>query len=342
MQSVPSTELPHRTYVVTYGMAHRLQLFRSGAFRVPHLDDALFKTFQTSLLERVQLALPEITVRGIHMDELESTIWERVGHSLNGTKDPIVISTCSELASASRLTRKIEGHTLNFNRLFNTDGEIIGYGPRHGFSSLNKQFDDLALKIGNRPVILIEDGAFSGKTLCFILDKLKAYGLKVPTVIMGFCCARAEVRLKESFSGEMIIVEPIKDLVDWIPDHDLIPFTPNCGRVLGEQTPNGFVARETEDGHTYAYPYILPFGKMNEWSSLPLHCIEDLSRFCLDASISFFSEIGEYVGHKITIRDLRRGYPRFPIPIAVGAHDQIPPPDTEIVSFLRQTREGLQ
>jgi hypothetical protein len=290
----------------------------------------------------VQDALPLIRVHAIHMDELEQNIWEHAGNHINGSGHPIVLSTCSELAAASQLTKRIEGYTLHFNRLFNTDGEIIGYGPRHGFDSLSKQFDELGRRIGKHPIILVEDGAFSGKTLCYILGRLKDQGVHVSKVIIGFCCARAQVLVKQTFDGELIIVDPIEDLVDWIPDHDLIPFTPNCGRVLGKQTDDGFTSVQTEDGLTHCFPYILPFGKMGEWSSLPGECLEDISILCLDASIEIFEEFGEYIGHMVTIRDLMRCYPRFSLPIMIGSHEVILPLDTEIVPFLKQTRESLR
>lgn len=341
MQSVPSTETRRRTYVVTYGMAHRLQSFRSGAFKVPQIEDLLFKDFERSLAVRVQQALPGVTIHAIHMHELERKIWEHAARYVR-QNDPVFLSTCSELASASQTGITVEGYTLHFNRLFNTDGEIIGYGPRHGFDSLSAQFKDLALKIGTRSIILLEDGAFSGKTLCFILEKLKAQGLKVSKVIIGFCCTRAQAVLTRSFDGDLIIVDQIEDLIDWVPDHDLMPFTPNCGRVLGKETDEGFCAIQTEDGHTCAYPYILPFGKMGDWSSLPVDCMHGLSCFCLDSGIAIFSEIGEYVGHKVTVRDLRRSYPMFSLPITVGNHHQIPSSDTEIVGFLKQVRKELE
>lgn len=342
MESVPSTDLCHRTYVVTYGMAHRLQSFRSSTFRVPELGHPVFSNFQRALLGLVQDALPSIKVHAIHMDELERNIWEQAGNHINGSSNPIVLSTCSELAAASQLTRKVEGYTLHFNRLFNTDGEIIGYGPRHGFDSLSKQFAELGRKIGKHPIILVEDGAFSGKTLCYILDRLKDHGVHVAKVVIGFCCARAQVLVKQTFTGELVIVNPIEDLVDWIPDHDLIPFTPNCGRVLGQQSEDGFCCMETSDGLTHSFPYILPFGKMGEWSSLPSECLHNLSTFCLDASIEIFSEFGEYIGHKVTIRDLMKCHPRFSIPVAIGNHGVVLPLDTQIVPFLKQTREGLR
>ncbi len=342
MKSVPSADPCHMTYVVTYGMAHRLQSFRSETFSVPPIDHRVFKNFQTGLVERVEEALPQTRVHAIHMDELERNIWKQAEGCLARQRNPVVLSTGAELASASLLNTKVENHTLHFNRLFNHNGEIIGYGPRHGYDSLSRQFEELGRKIGTRPIVLLEDGAFSGQTLRFILNRLKAQGLKVSNLIVGFCCARAQVLLKEAFNEETIIVDEIVDLVDWIPDHDLIPFTPNCGRVIGRQTDEGFTSVHTLDGLTHSFPYILPFGKMGEWSSLPQECLGELSKFCLDAAIEIFSEFGEYAGHKVTIGDLVKCYCRFSMPITIGNHEVILPLETEIVSFLKKVRASLE
>jgi hypothetical protein len=345
MESAHSPESHHRNYVLTYDVASRLQAFRSRHIRVPRQNDVRFKNFQKLLLEKVEQALPEVSVHTIDMDELGRNIWEQVGHRIDHASDQVVLSTCSEIAIASQLASssvKVEGRVLNINRLFNTDGEMMGYGPRPGFDPLDKQLDELVYKINGRSVILIEDGAFTGGTIRFVLQKLATHGLKVSTVIIGFCFPKAYSAIKEAFEGELVMVNQIEDLVDWIPDHDLVPFTPNCGRVLGEKTAEGFMPVQTAEGATCAYPYILPFGKMENWASLPTDGARTLSKFCLDIAVDLFSDVGKYSGHQVTIGDLMGSYPRVSIPIVLGAHENVPSLDMEVVSVLRQMRERLE
>jgi hypothetical protein len=132
-------------------------------------------------------------------------------------------------------------------------------------------------------------------------------------------------------------VHPIENLLDWIPDHDLIPFIPNCGRVLGEPVSHGFMPVRTSEGFSRAYPYILPFGKIEEWASLPIEGAEELSRLCLDTSIEIFSRIGP----KMTIGELLRANPRVSIPVEIGADEAKVALDTEVVAFLEQVRQRL-
>jgi hypothetical protein len=327
------------TYVVTYDVASRLQSFRSDTLSVPSQNDPMFESFHLRLFELLEQALPGVTINTIEMSELRRKIWEQVRHRIDQSEDVAVLSTCPEIASAT--TIKGETLLLNINRLFNVDGEIIGHGPRPGFEFLEKQFDELARKIAGRPVILIEDGAFTGGTLRSVLEELHTRGIEVPTVIIGFCCTRAKALLKEVFKGELVIVNPIEDLIDWIPDHDLIPFIPNCGRVLGEKVPHSFVPIETAEGVSCAYPYILPFGKIEEWASLPTDGAKELSRFCLDTAIGIFDWIGVQSGHAITVGELLKSNPRVSIPVLIDSDVDNPSLKTEVVVFLKNMRERL-
>ena len=133
------------------------------------------------------------------------------------------------------------------------------------------------------------------------------------------------------------MVHPIKNLIDWIPDHDLIPFSPNCGRVLGEQISQSFMPIKTKDGFSCAYPYILPFGKIEEWASLPTEGARDLSRLCLDTSIEIFSRVGP----EMRIGELLGKNPRVSLPLGISTLGQLPPLEMGIVAFLEQIRKTI-
>lgn len=332
MQSVESTR--HGTYVVTYDVASRLQTFRPKTLTIPRSDDQLFERFHMSLFTEIQKALPGITIDTIEMSELRRKIWEQVESRVTDLGQQAVLSTCPEFAD---LNPKSEGLLLNINRLFNTDGQLIGHGPRPGFEPLEKQYDDLAKRIAGRSVVLIEDGAFSGGTLRYVLQELNSRGLTVTAIIIGFCCTRARFVLGNFFKGELVIVHPIENLLDWIPDHDLIPFMPNCGRVVGEPSTYGFMPVRSIDGFSRAYPYILPFGKIEEWASLPIEGARDLSRLCLETSIELFGRVCP----KMTIGELLGANPRVSMPIEIGADQVQVALDTEVVGFLEQMRKRL-
>ncbi len=324
----------HGTYVVTYDVASRLQAFRPKTLKIPRPDDQLFERFHMGLFQKIQQALPGINIDTIEMSELRRKIWEQVNERITDLGQQAVLSTCQEIADSNP---KSEGLLLNINRLFNTDGQLIGHGPRPGFEPLAKQYDVLAQKIAGRSVVLIEDGAFSGGTLRNVLHELNSRGITVTAIVIGFCCTRAKFVLGQFFKGELVVVHPIENLLDWIPDHDLIPFIPNCGRVLGEPVLDGFMPVRRVEGCSCAYPYILPFGKIEEWASLPIEGAQDLSRLCLDTSIEIFSRVEP----KMTIGELLMANPRASIPIEIGREHTETALDLQVVGFLEQMRKRL-
>ena len=333
MQSVQKGR--HGTYVVTYDVASRLQAFRPKSLTVPRPDDPLFERFHMSLYQKVQQALPGINIDTIEMSELRRKIWEQVDSRITNLDQQAVLSTCQEIADSNP---KSEGLLLNINRLFNADGQLIGHGPRPGFEPLTKQFDKLAEKIAGRSVVLIEDGAFSGGTLRYVLQELNNRGLTVTAIVIGFCCTRAKFVLGHVFKGELVIVHPVENLLDWIPDHDLIPFIPNCGRVLGEPSgDHSFMPVRRSDGFSCAYPYILPFGKIEEWASLPIEGAQELSRLCLDTSIEIYGRVCP----KMTVGELLVANSRVSMPIEIGGHNAPTVADMEVAAFLKEVREKL-
>ena len=332
----PANLASHRgTYVVTFDVESRLQAYRAGGLNVPHQYDPLFENFHRILSKKLKSALPDVNIHTISMNKVRLKIWKEVENRIQDMTHEVVLSSCQEIADSYP---KSEGLILNINRLFNTEGEMIGYGPRHGFKPLDEQFKDLVEKIAGRSVVLIEDGAFTGGTIRYVLKALRGLGIKVTAVVIGFCRTQAYASLKELLNGELTVVDSLDNLVDWIPDHDLIPFIPNCGRVLGEQSPTGLMSLQTENGASRAYPYILPFGKMEKWASVPTDGARDLSRFCLDTSIEIFSRMGP----KITIGELIKACPRVSKPIVIGEHSNFPSFDTEVIEFLKRMRDRIE
>ena len=325
----------HGTYVVTYDVASRLQAFRPKTLTIPRPDDQLFERFHMSLFTEIQKALPGITIDTIEMSELRRKIWEQVDSRITNLDQQAVLSTCQEIADSNQ---KSEGLILNINRLFNTDGNMIGYGPRPGFNFLDEQLDELIGKIAGRSLTLIEDGAFTGGTLRFVIRELERRGIKIATIVIGFCKNGSREAVKEIFDGELVIVHPIENLLDWTPDHDLIPFIPNCGRVLGEAIDHSFMPVRSAEGFSRAYPYILPFGKIEEWASLPIEGARDLSRLCLDTSLELYGRVCP----KMTLDELLRANPRASIPIEIGSDQDEIDLEANVLSFLKAKQEKLK
>ena len=341
MQSIRSAEHCHRSYVVTYDMACLLQAFNWTVIKVPSENNPMFVSFQEGLTEKIRQSLPGIQVHSIVMSDLRCRLWNEVRSLADGH---VIISTRHEVSEASKqASSSVKGEkcVLDINRLFDANGDMIGYGPRPGFPPIDVQFAQIARIIGKKPVILIEDGSVSGGTIIFILKRLREMGITVSEVIIGFSCFRADVALEQEFDNDPVIVHEVGDVIDWLPDHDLVPFTPNCGRVFGSVSLDRIMPAISEGGITFAYPYILHFGRMPEWSSLSTEACLDVSRYCLDWSIELWEAISSLNGREITVGELAGICPRISLPIEVGKSPEMPPLEVPAVELLREMRRRL-
>ena len=340
-----NTEGHRRTYAVTYDLSSLMQAFRHSTIGVPAEGDPIYRRFERRLFRIIKRHLPDIKVHSIRMSEQRCLAWNEVWKSRKETDHYAVISTRHEISDETeRASRRIRGekHVLNVNRLFGPDGNMLGYGPRPGFEPLDIQFSSIAKKIADRPVILVEDGSVTGGTLLFILDRLKTLGIEVIMIVIGFCCIEAEAAIRQSFRNELVIVNDLGLIVDWIPDHDLVPFVPNCGRVLGKENAGAFTSVFANGGVTYAYPYILPFGKMQKWASLPEGGALAVSKLSLDFGIKLWDAVGKLNGKEIRVGDLTGICPRISIPIEIGNHHEIPHFDLPVTEFLARMRQKLK
>jgi hypothetical protein len=298
----------------------------------------MFEQLRQSLLERVVRALGNVTICPIDKNELRINIWEQVHGRIAGNNRHAVLVTCSEMSDLNSGDEKLN---LSINRLFDTDGKMLGYGPRPGFDYLDRQFDELARKISYRPVILAKEGVFKGNTCLYILKELENRGVEIATVILGFCDNGARTVIQPAFQGELVIVHAFENLVEWIADRDLIPFMPGCGRVVGEPKAHSFAPIQTVEGHSCAFPYILPFGMIEKWTSLPTDNARELSAFFLEMAISLFDRIGRDTGREIMVGELLGRYPRVSMPVNVGDKTTPQYRNVGVVSFLEQMRERI-
>ena len=323
------------TCVATFDVAGSLQTVRSKGIQVPNKEDLIFAKLRRILLERVARAFPEAEIAEVEKDELRTLIWRSLDAIVNGHA---VLVTCSEMAA---LNPDTNGLNLSINRLFDKDGKMLGYGPRPGYQYLSKQFDELAIRISGRPVVLAKEGAFRGNTCCYILDELEKRGVNVVVLVMGFCDTGAKALIRQKFTGEFVVMTMFDRLIEWIADRDLVPFMPGCGRVVGEVLTHSFMPLLTPEGFSLTYPYILPFGRTGKWMSLEDGHASELSASFLDFGIELFDRLEQENARSITAGELLGDNPRVSMPVGIGNLAQIPGPDTRILDFLNQVRKTL-
>ena len=121
------------TCVVSFDVASSLQSFSKKGLTVPKPNDPVFRHLRQGLLERANRAFPNVAIHPIDKNMLRLEIWDHVGQRIAVNNRQTVLVTCFEM---DNLNPSREGLNLSINRLFDTDGKMLGYGPRPGFEYL--------------------------------------------------------------------------------------------------------------------------------------------------------------------------------------------------------------
>lgn len=328
-------QVNHRqTYVLTCDLPRKVASLKLiGLNKTLDPQDKFFSDVRSELAGLLSEAFPEAEIRVIDMEEQAFEVLSRARKLLPDVDNEAIISTCSEISAP------VHSLTLEINRLVDTDGKIIGIGPRPGYPSVKQQIANMRSHVSDRPVIIVEDGAFSGATLCQTIALMQEAGINVEAVVLGFVFPGAREKLAQNFGGKVIMVEEMTQLIDWMPDHDFFPFIPNCGRVLGMRVNENCPPQPiySHDGFSFTVPYLRPYAPMESWTSIPGKFIGKISDFCLRRTIELFKKLEEVNGdRRILVRDIRGAKPAISIPQCLGLKNGLVyHPQTPITKILR-------
>lgn len=318
-----------QTYVITNDLGERIESLRYAGLATLGAGDPFFDEFHYQVKRTIQEALPHVNVVTFDMKKLAEDIWTEALRMQRNLKDAIVVSSCAEFATSRR------GHTIEINRIVNCKGDIIGLGPRPGSVTLEKQLNSISAVANGNPVVLVEDGIFTGSTLLYLLSELRNRRVHVVAIAAGICFPKAIERLKGGFDGELVIVQEVERPYEWIPDHDFLPFVPNCGRVFGGSFGNDMLPFYTHEGLSYCFPYIYPFGDPVKWASIPKERAYRFSVFCLQEAHKLFCRLNELNNRLLTPMDLLGSVPRVSMPMSVG-ESKLPNTDMCISDFIQE------
>lgn len=317
-------------YLVTLDLGEKFEAYRHIGIETPDPHDQLFEEAQRELVEAVQEALPKANVRGIRMRDLADGI---LGAATDFVTDGEVVqvSTCPEIADP------VNGLTIEINRLVDITGEQIGLGPRPGHDDLRSQLASIKRKIGERSFVIVEDGIFTGTTVQHIIVEMEKLDMKPLAIVAGFAFHESEIAnwLAER-NIELRVVEHFDGLVDWVPDHDFFPFTPGCGKVLGTMLGDRPYPFYNYAHASYSVPYIMPYGPMTDWASIPGPAVPDLSGFCIRKCIEIYSCLEDLNQQRIAISDLIHAKQRSSVPVTVGQRN-LPPLESRVLEYLAES-----
>jgi len=228
--------------------------------------------------------------------------------------DALVIST------APLIAYEAGGACIELSRLINFDGEIIGRGARPGRDSVWQQLKGVHEKSAGRPIVIIEDGAFTGGSLDYLLDICKNRNINIDAIVVGILFPQAEELLKRKYDGEVITYKRAINTLDWMPSHDFFPFVPNSGRPVGTFLGKTCFPAYLHNGASLSMPYIMPYGDPGDWASLQggIQELAIFSRTCLRLTLEIFKKIEKLNEKKIVIGDLIGSCPRTSLPVSAG------------------------
>jgi len=301
-----------KTYIVTKSLWKNLCSLKRVGLKIP--EQSFVEEIENELIAMIRenLASGPIGLEVIAFDDLCDEIIVMAHKVKQLYPDATVLSTAPLIAFEA------DGECIHLNRIINFNGDIIGIGPRPGHPSLSKQ---LRL-IGDTPLIVIEDGSFTGGSLMHLLQITGPS--RVKAIILGILFPKAHQKLEKHFDGEVHCHRnSTDDLVEWMPTHDFFPFIPNSGRVVGDKLGEGCFPYYLHHHASMSMPYIMPYGDPEDWASLrgDRAALAAFSSKCLEMTRSIFGEMSKLNDKEITVGDIINSSPRTNIPVSMGQHD---------------------
>ena len=335
------------TYLLTEDLPDKIERFRHLGINTPGYHSPFYGELQDRLADALQSALPsDQVVYRVKMHKLATQIASFIDsgeHEWAG-EDVLVVSTCPELAYPER------GLSIQANRLVDFNGEYFSLvengeeqrlpvGPRPGQPPIRQQIANVVASAHGRRIVIAEDGIFSGDTLMTLIAALRESGASVAGIVTGFRFQiGSNVAIDETGVPVHVVHPEIDNLVEWVPDHDFLPFTPGCGKVLGCVIGQNVFPFTDHTGATFSVPYIEPFGRVAGWASIPEDNVEKFSRQCLAIARDLYAELDQLnpTLALLKISDVMLApYQRVSIPVSVTSRSkELPSSHVGIVEFL--------
>ena len=259
---------------------------------LPISFDSRIDQYLAELSQAISLAYPEI------ITYQEAEMQEQLGIKVTDllTKNQQRVCLCLDRF----LLKDIEANFPDrFTRLAITRTAAGSKAPRQGNLPIAEQFQLVSLFIKDRPVIIADDGLFSGSTVQFVLDKLYQSGLQKNQVekIIAFI-GNSQILKVNGIPVELI--EDIPNLYEWIDIRDF-------GIFGGKQLTSGKNNRVS-----VTIPYLFPWS-MGESASLDKNGqLFNVSKAMICSFISLLADFETARGKPLTFRDLIKS--GFPLP----------------------------
>ncbi len=334
MAMARDTEVDHRSYLLTLDLSHMVKSYEQAGLKT---NPVLMAELTQRLIRRIRGIFPDLEVTVLELAKVKEGVHQLLEKSLHLHPEAIVITTNRFLCPKPNCDAEDTACCLEINRIVDESGGSIGLGPRPWHNSPDLQVRRIAELYGQRPIIILEDGSWSGKTVAQLVIDCQQANLDVAEVICGIMFDQGYSQIRKSgFHRDISFVSLQEDCLDWMPDHDFYPFVPACGRVVGHREDGkGFIPTQV-NGFSLAYPYILPYGKPQEWANIPEAHAVPFSRECLADTITLFEDMEAINGQPLSAGTITKLYPRTSFPHRQGKSHRLSDPARRIVDILHE------
>ena len=167
---------------------------------------------------------------------------------------------------------------IEITRAVDESGDDLGRPfPRVGTESCETQLSILE----NSKIVLVDDVVFTGGTIIDITTKLRTYGSEVCEVVAAIGIKNGLDSIAKGTNSSVSCVFEYDEVVDQVCERDFYPGLPYCGRQYYDDA----------SGLGSSFPYVAPFGLLNEWASIPETEVSRFSKLCIQNTIELFEEI---------------------------------------------------
>jgi hypothetical protein len=324
------------SYLLTEDLGEKVTGFRHVGLETPSATDPFFDDIQQQLASALSSALgEEHPVIRLKMRDVADGIIGEIAR-VHGD-DVFIVSTCPEIAYPAK------GATVEVNRLVDTYGNALGLGPRPGHVAISQQFRKIVAESrasGTKGIVVAEDGMFMGETMMYVVSELIKAGGNVLGVVVGFTFGDDSIAALNALDVQVNVVQDFRPILDWVPDHDFMPFIPGCGKVLGVNVRSLGPFYDHQHA-TFCVPYIAPFGPVNAWASIPEEKVNAFSTECINLTIQVFETLEKMNRRAITIGTILQSRQRVGIPISLDkdgeTHGGFPTKDARVITFLGES-----
>jgi hypothetical protein len=197
---------------------------------------------------------------------------------------------------------------LDINRAVDLELNDLGEKERFGCQPLDEQIARLK-EAGLCHIALLDDVVFSGNGIVRLSNQLRQSGIEVALIIAGIVIGEGAERITNN-EINILAVRHYAEVIDEICERDFYPGVPFSGRSIYNQSRN------------VGAPYLRPFGKPEEWASIPASESDGFSNFCLRQTIALWRGIEKVSDRPVKCSDISR--------LPIGAPDD----GSRFVDFL--------